>query len=46
LKSCAVFQPLADPYTLGTVGGILLAPRKLLFDYGRRRMAVIDEAGH
>jgi hypothetical protein len=33
---------LADPHTLGTLGGILLAPKKLLFDYGRRRMAVID----
>jgi hypothetical protein len=33
---------LADPYTLGTVGGILLAPKKLVFDYARRRMAVID----
>ncbi len=33
---------LADPHTLGTFGGILLAPKKLVFDYGRRRMAVID----
>jgi predicted aspartyl protease len=33
---------LADPYTLGTAGGILLAPKKLVFDYARRRMAVID----
>jgi hypothetical protein len=32
---------LADPHTLGTLGGILLAPSKLLFDYGRRRMAVV-----
>jgi len=36
---------LADPHTHGTIGGILLAPRKLLFDYGRRRMAVIDVNG-
>ena len=33
---------LADPETLGTLGGILLAPKKLVFDYARRRMAVID----
>ena len=33
---------LADPYTLGTVGGILLAPKRLVFDYAGRRMAVID----
>jgi hypothetical protein len=33
---------LADPHTQGTLGGILLAPKKLVFDYGRRRMAVID----
>jgi hypothetical protein len=33
---------LADPHTLGTLGGVLLAPKKLVFDYGNRRMAVIE----
>jgi hypothetical protein len=32
---------LADPHTDGTFGGILLAPKRLVFDYARRRMAVI-----
>lgn len=33
---------LADPQTLGTLEGILMAPKKLLFDYARRLMAVIE----
>jgi predicted aspartyl protease len=33
---------LADPHTQGTLGGILLAPKRLVFDYRRRRMAVLD----
>jgi len=32
---------LADPQTDGTFGGVLLAPKRLVFDYSRRRMAVI-----
>lgn len=33
---------LADPHTDGTFGGVLLAPKKIVLDYGSRRMAVID----
>ncbi len=33
---------LADPHTAGTLGAILLAPKRIVFDYGRRRMALID----
>jgi Aspartyl protease len=33
---------LADPHTAGTFGAILLAPKRIVFDYGRQRMALID----
>jgi hypothetical protein len=34
---------LADPYTLGTFGGALLAPFKIVFDYPHRRIAFLEK---
>lgn len=37
--------PFQDPTTLGNIGVNFLAPFRILFDYGRRRIALLEREG-